>query len=157
MLSRFHLAAFIDLPWIQDSHFISYIWHREYVAQASERDPLSCSPFETDKLTWSSLPPAPQKKFRRWDCNGCVSMVVSTDRTGNSELAMSSNQSDNNNNNVGTCLISFLGTSLAPHSIHDNAGAPCGSFPSSMNGSNSKKDTTCATTGGNSLLSMLWT
>ncbi|XP_078174906.1 embryonic flower 1 (EMF1) isoform X3 [Carex rostrata] len=131
-----------------ESEACDHFFIREYVAQASKRDPLSCSPFETDKLTWSSLPPAPQKKFRRWDCNGCVSTVISTDRTGNSELAMSSNQSDNNNNNVGTCLISFLGTSLVPHSIHDNVGEPCGSFPSSMNGSNSKKDTTCATTGG---------
>ncbi|KAF3319797.1 protein EMBRYONIC FLOWER 1-like protein [Carex littledalei] len=116
---------------------------REYVAQASERDPHSCSPFETDKLTWGSLPPAPRKKFRRWDCSSCVSKVISTDRTGNGELVLSSDQSAN----IGTCLISFLGTSVVPHSIHDNSGAH-GSFPSSMNGSNSKKDMTCETTGG---------
>lgn len=151
MLLRIHCAplkAFfcaVADPWLT---YFSYLFYREYVAQASERNPHSCSPFETDKLTWSLLPPVPQKKFSRWDCSGCVSRVISTDRTGKGELALSSDQSTNNN--AGTCLISFRDTSLIPLSIRDDARAS-ESPPSSMNGSDSKKNVMCATTGGNLL------
>jgi hypothetical protein len=74
------------------------------------------------------------------------------DITGKCELVLSSDQSANND--AGTCLISFLGTSLVPHSIGDNERAS-ESPPSSMNESNSKKDMTCATIEGNLLFSML--
>jgi hypothetical protein len=133
-------------------HKLLLFLHREYVAQASERNPHCCSPFETDKLTLGSLPPVPQKKFRRWDCSGCVSNMISMDITGKCELVLSSGQSANND--AGTCLISFLGTSLVPRSIDDNA-RDSESPPSSMNESNSKKDIRCATMEGNLLFGCL--